>query len=105
MEGQGIASSPEVEELRELLHENLKLAKDTNKILHSMRYWGRVSFWAKVVVWCLILSIPFLLYSYFAPLLKTLPGGLGSSTSTSTTSIFGFPSPTAIEHLFQGTSK
>ncbi|MBA3789391.1 hypothetical protein H0X32_03290 [Patescibacteria group bacterium] len=90
-------SSPSATELHNLLTENLKVANENNHILHRMQYWGRVAFWAKVLIWVVVLALPFLLYTRFAPFLNILPGGIGGSTNASSTSLFGFPSPTEFQ--------
>ncbi len=82
----------DVDSLAELLRENLRVSEDNNRILHRMQFWGRVAFWAKSLLWITILVLPFLLYSYIAPLINILPGGAGKTSGTST-SLFGFPSP------------
>jgi hypothetical protein len=92
-------SPEEAGELRDLLNETLKVSKENNKILHRMRYWGRVAFWSKVLIWGLILALPLLLYSYFAPLLNTIPGTGGTNLTGSSGSVFGFPTPADVEKL------
>jgi hypothetical protein len=77
---------------RDLLRETLRVAQDNNRLLRQMRFWGRVAFVAKVIIWTGVLLLPVLLYSRFAPLFNILPGSSSVHTGT-TTSLFGFPSP------------
>ena len=58
--------------VEELLRENLRVAKDTNRMLHSMRrkaFWGGIF---KMIWWVLILVvIPYYAYVlYFEPYVK-----------------------------------
>jgi hypothetical protein len=97
-------SSPEsttsLSEIRTLLEQQLALVKDSNKIIHDMRKWGRVAFAVKVVAWTVVLILPVLLLPYLSPWLNLLPGGLGGGTTASSTSLFGFPSPAEILNFF-----
>lgn len=78
-------------EVRELL----SLARENNKMLRQMQFWGRVAFWFKAVVWTVVLVLPVLLYSYFAPFITSFTGG--SVGKTGSTSLFGYPSPDQIQ--------
>ena len=89
MEESGVTRK-EFDELRDLVKEN-------NLFLHNMRKWGRIAFWSKVVIWTLVLGVPLLLLSYFAPFLNVLPGASG--TSATGTSLFGLPSPTELQQI------
>ena len=86
-------------EIQELLKRHVALGEDSNKILHDMRKWGRVAFAAKVVIWTIVLIVPLLLIPYLAPLIPGL-NGTGSSTSLTSGSLFGYPSPTEIQAIF-----
>jgi hypothetical protein len=77
---------------RDLLRETLRLAEVNNLLLRRMQFWGRVAFWVKVAVWTAVLLLPVLFYSRALSFMNILPGGAGS-TSSSTGSLFGFPSP------------
>ncbi len=72
------------------------VAEENNHILKQMRFWGRVAFWFKVVLWALVLvGIPFLIS--LSPLASSLFQGVTSSSGSST-SLFGYPSPTEVKH-------
>ena len=77
-----------LERLEELLEENLKLAEDTNRILRDVRRTGRIAFWFKVVLWTIVLVLPFFLIAPFLRALEPYTGGalpIGAN-------LFGIPS-------------
>ena len=84
---------PVTREEFDALHEDaaaaLELARENNQILHAMRFWGRVAFVAKVIIWTVVLVVPVLLYPYIA---SRLPVGGGES-------LFGLPSPTEVQKV------
>jgi hypothetical protein len=95
-------SRAEFEQLQKLIAGNNALIQDNNRILHSMRKWGRIAFAAKVLLWAAVLLVPVLLYPYIAPKLSQLtffPITTSSSTNLTGSSIFGYPSPTEIKEL------
>ena len=65
----------------------LDLAKENNRILHAMRFWGRVAFIAKVIIWTLVLVVPVILYPF---IVSHLPVATG-------TPLFGLPSSVQIQ--------
>jgi hypothetical protein len=89
----------EFEKLQQKVQKNLELTEDTNRVLHRMRTVGRYAFVAKIIVWGVVLIVPLLLYPYIAPFVPSL---LPTATSTSLTSnsLFGLPSPSEIQQLF-----
>ena len=89
----------DIAHIRKLLEEQLALAQDSNKIIHNMRKWGRVAFAAKVVIWTIVLVVPLLLLPYLAPFIPAF-GGSASSTSLTSSSLFGYPSPAEIQQIF-----
>jgi hypothetical protein len=79
----------EHQELLYLLRENLEMARDNNRLLRQARRIGRVAFWFKVAVWIVILGLPILAYSFFAPIIqKSGFDGL---------KLFGYPSSDDIQ--------
>lgn len=57
---------PEIEELKELVRQNTKLAQDTNRLVHKLRrniWWGRV--WS-VAWWIFIFLVAGGAYYYYA---------------------------------------
>jgi predicted MFS family arabinose efflux permease len=83
----------EIAKLRESLEQTQKIVGDNNRILIQMRFWGRIAFAAKIVIWAIVLISPFVIISYLSPFLKALPG---NSSSASSTSLFGYPTPTEV---------
>ena len=71
----------ELKEVREIVEEN-------NEIIRDLRRIGRIAFWGKVIIWVLVLVVPFILFStVLAPYLS------GSSN------LFGLPSPEQIQQV------
>lgn len=79
--------------VRELMHQNLAIAQENNILLKRMQHWGRVAFWAKVAIWAIVLAIPLLVYTWFAPIVKIIP--------TEGRNLFGLPAPAQIEQGLQ----
>lgn len=79
--------------LEELLEENLKLAEDTNRILRDVRRTGRIAFWFKVILWTVVLVLPFF---FIGPLLKALEPYTGGALPAGST-LLGVPSPEQIQ--------
>lgn len=73
--------------LEELLEDNLHLAKENNKILRDLRRTGWFSFWFKVILWIVILVLPFFFIGPILRYLSPLTGGAIPSNG-----VFGLPS-------------
>ncbi len=65
----------------------LDLARENNRMLHTMRFWGRVAFVAKVIIWTFVLVVPVVLYPFIVSHLPV----------TSGTPLFGLPSSAQIQ--------
>lgn len=78
----------QLQRLEELLEDNLHLAKENNKILRDMRRTGWFAFWFKVVLWTVILVLPFF---FIGPLLRYLSPLTGGAIPTGV-NVFGLPS-------------
>ena len=84
-----------LDELYELVEENLKLAEDTNRILRDVRRTGRIAFWAKVILWTLVLALPFI---FIGPILDYLePFFQGVSPSL----LLGVPSQEQVQQAVE----
>ena len=93
-----VYDSPATARLTELLEENLKLARDTNRTLHAMRRVALFAFFGKIILWLIVLGVPiFFLSSYLTPLLERF-----SSTGTTdvSTRVFGLPSGADIQRAY-----
>jgi hypothetical protein len=93
-------SREEFEHLKSQLDETAKTSKENNEILRKMVFWGRVAFGFKVLLWVLVLiGIPVVISTFFPFLNGLFHGALGSASGTSSsTTLFGFPSPTEVKH-------
>lgn len=67
----------------------LRLEEENNKMLKRMQIVGRISFWAKVVLWSLILGLPVL---FFQPIVEFLRASLDQGRA-----LYGIPSSTQIQ--------
>lgn len=76
----------------QLLEENLVVAKETQERLLRMERLNRFSFWAKVVLWVVVLVVPLLLIGPFLGTIERfLTGGADAP------SVGGLPSPNAVK--------
>ncbi len=76
----------------QLLEENLVVSKETQESLHRIERLNQFSFWAKIVLWVVVLVIPLLLIGPFLGTIeKFLTGG------ADTPSVGGLPSPNAVK--------
>ena len=92
--------STEDEELKELLEENIAVAKDTNRLIREMRRNAILGLIAKAVIWLVILGVPlFFLTSYIGPLLDAAAGQ--PSADSLKPGIFGLPSPEQMNALIE----
>jgi hypothetical protein len=84
--------------IEELLEDNLHLAKENNHLLKSIRNGNRVAFWAKVVLWTVVLVLPFF---FLGPLLRYLSPLTGGAIPVGGTSLFGLPSSEQLQKAVQ----
>lgn len=92
------------DELKNLLRQNLEVARENNEILKRMVKMGRIAFWFKVIIWVIVLALPILLIPYILPLVRgfeVLNGVPGVTSTSSTSSLFGLPSPTEVQHAIE----
>jgi hypothetical protein len=65
-------------ELKRLLEENLRVAEDTNALLHKMQTEARWGLVAKIILWALVIIVPlFFLQAYLEPYMELLQGSTG----------------------------
>ena len=78
--------------LRDMVEENLRLAKDNNRMLHAIRraaFFGAVG---RILFWIVILGIP-------APVISSIvPPGTATSTNP-VLNMFGLPSSEAVKQV------
>ncbi|MDB5190254.1 MAG: hypothetical protein JWN49_580 [Parcubacteria group bacterium] len=82
-----------ISRLEQLLEDSIELAEENNKLLRSLLRSNRIAFWAKALMWIIILILPFIL---LGPLVRTLVPAADTSKAGS---VFGFPSPTEIQNI------
>ena len=83
--------------LEELLNENVKLAKENNKILRRMERNALIGLVFKVVLWLVVLGVPlYFLSTYVGPLTEALRG-----STVSPTGLFGLPSAEQLQKILE----
>lgn len=68
----------EIKDLKEMLHKNLELSAENNKMLRSIQrgiFFSRI---IRVVYWIIILGIAFGIYYYIEPYIDSVIGAYGS---------------------------
>jgi len=93
MEPVNESSVEESQDVSATLERVLRLEEENNKMLKRMQIVGRVSFWAKVVVWSLILGLPVL---FFKPLVEFLRASANQGRV-----LYGIPSSEQIQDAIQ----
>ena len=92
------------EDLNPLLEENLRLARDTNRMLRAMRRDAWFSFFGKILLWAAVIVVPFYFYAiYLAPLMESVSSLIpGSGTQGGGGGLFGLPtSPSELQKLIE----
>jgi hypothetical protein len=89
--------SARIERLEQLLEDNIELAEENNKLIRSIRRGNRIAFWLKVVLWVIILGLPFF---FIGPIMNALVPFTGSAKASNSSSVFGVPSPKELEAAY-----
>lgn len=88
------------EDLKTLLEENLRLAKDNNRMLRAMRRAAFVGIIGRVIFWILILGVPAYLYvTYLAPIISSIIPQGASAGQNPLLHLLGLPELGTIKHL------
>ena len=88
-------------ESKRTLEETHALAKDSNRMLRSIRRGQMLSLISTIVVWVVVLALPLYLYKeYLAPTIAKISELSGVSTTT-TTGLFGLPSSVELQKLIE----
>lgn len=82
--------------LEETLEDILETVEENNKALHAIKRTMRWSFWGKLLIWILVLVLPFIV---LGPLLRTLVPGIPGTTQSK--SLFGLPSEEQVKALIE----
>jgi hypothetical protein len=86
-------------EMKEMLKEDLALAKDNHRMLRAIRRGQWLGFLGKILFYAIILALPLYLYQqYLQPLVSKFVPSSGVS-ATSTTGLFGLPSFADLQKL------
>ena len=83
-------------ELKRLLDENLMFAKDNNRILHAMRRDQWIALAGRIVIWIIILVLPFYLYQHY---LQPLVAKFSVTTGIKMSGPFGLPTSAEMQKL------
>ncbi|HEX8946859.1 MAG TPA: hypothetical protein VF829_01430 [Candidatus Paceibacterota bacterium] len=86
-------------ELRDLLEENLHIAKDNNRLLREARRSARLAFVGKIIFWIIVLGIPTYLYvTYLAPVISNMAPKSGASQNVLLNAL-GLPSGDSLQQM------
>lgn len=80
-------------QLEDRIEELLEMVEDNNRRLRSINRSLRWSFWGRLIIWVIVLALPFIV---LGPLLKTLVPGLPGSGSNG---VVGLPSAQQLQSL------
>lgn len=84
-------------ELKRLLEETRALAKDNHRMLRAIRRDQWFSFFARIIIWVIVLALPLYIYQqYVEPLIATFTVIPGAGTSTMP---FNLPSSAELQKL------
>ncbi|MES2225901.1 MAG: hypothetical protein V4480_03780 [Patescibacteria group bacterium] len=83
-----------ISRIEQLLEETKELAEENNRLLRDIRRTNRISFWSKVILWTVVLILPFI---FLGPLLRALVPATGTGVGGGT--LFGLPSPTEFQKI------
>jgi hypothetical protein len=89
--------SIKIARLEEMLGELLEITKENNKILHAARRADRITFWLRIIIWTIVIVLPFFLIGPLLRYLYPITGGilpLGSGA-------FGVPSSTQLQKAIE----
>ncbi|MDE2213226.1 MAG: hypothetical protein KGJ34_01700 [Patescibacteria group bacterium] len=76
----------ELEELKELVRQNMKLTADTNRLVHAMRRNARLAMVVRTLYWlAIILILGASYYFYVAPYIQKFQQLVGEFQTTSST--------------------
>lgn len=85
-------------ELKRVLDETHALAKDNHRMLRAIRRDQWFGFVWKIIIWFVVLVLPFYLYQqYVGPLVAKFSVLSGMATSTS--NVFGLPTTAELQKL------
>ncbi len=85
--------------LEEIAAEQLRLTRDTNEVVHSIRRMMRVSFWTKLLFWALVIILPVV---FIGPITKTLQSLVPTvQVGSQSVPVFALPSSAEIEKAFR----
>ena len=84
-------------ELKQLLEQTHALAKDNHQMLRAIRRHQWYSFIWTIIVWVVVLALPFYLYQqYVAPLVQKFAA---TSSTPATSGFFGLPTSAELQKL------
>ena len=85
--------------LEELLEETNEIAQQNHKILKRMERNALFAFFAKVIIWLIVLGVPLFFFGpYLKPIYSLMTEGR-NATTTPTSGIFGLPSAQELQNI------
>lgn len=89
--------SERLDRIEDLLEEQAKLAKETHRTVKRMQHVGRLAFWFKVILWTVVLVLPFF---FLGPITRYFTALTGFAVPTGA-NLFGVPSEQQIQQAVQ----
>ena len=80
---------PGASSLGDAVRESIAIGKENNRLLRRIIFFGRVSFWTKLVFWALVLGLPVL---FFQPIVQYVSKQVSQNPAA-----FGLPSSAQIQ--------
>ncbi len=85
-------------ELKRVLDETHALAKDNHRMLRAIRRDQLIGFFSKIIIWIVVLVLPFYLYQqYVGPIIAAFSPQ--SSSATANPNVFGLPTTADFQNL------
>src|SRR3990167_8555174 len=90
------------EDLKPLLEENLRIARDNNRMLRAIRRDAWFSLFGKILLWMAVIVVPFYFYAmYFGPLMESVSSLAPGSGVEGKGGLFGLPTPGDLQKLIE----
>jgi hypothetical protein len=83
-----------IRRIEDLLEDQMEIVEDTNKVVHSIRRTNRYAFFAKIILWTLVIVLPFI---FIGPIIKSI----FPTSDTTGVNVFGIPSIPEIQKAVQ----
>ncbi|OGG48539.1 hypothetical protein A3G63_03365 [Candidatus Kaiserbacteria bacterium RIFCSPLOWO2_12_FULL_52_8] len=83
-------------EIKRQLEEIHALSKDNHRMLRAIRRYQWASFFARIIIWTIVLLLPLYLYQQY---LYPIVSKFSAASTTTTSNLFGLPTSVDIQKL------